>query len=202
MPRTDQKVKTSQVWKLDGGDLAKIAKRVKRSISTLRRWKREGIPDSSREVVIRAIIRARKAPKRPSKPKGLTAREAAEFERLQRKINAAEKPIRKPRSPTRVPLTRRERAERKAQLKIVREMETYLRQHHLAEEIRHTVPGVRDIDGRMMLNREALAAMIERDDYRWKAFVKICSSAGLDYADIRNVWFSPKANRSMQGGAL
>jgi transposase len=52
-----KKVKPSDIWRLDKGDFAKIAKRVGRSESTVRRWKRDGIPKTARTDAKGAVNR-------------------------------------------------------------------------------------------------------------------------------------------------
>jgi hypothetical protein len=51
-------VRLSSFFKLDKGNLEKLAKRVKRSSSTIRRWQREGIPKAAKEEVKKAIVRS------------------------------------------------------------------------------------------------------------------------------------------------
>ena len=68
MPAKRPTVNPKMLFKLDGGDLVKVAKRVKRSVATVRRWKREGIPAAAKAAVLKVVSRA-KTPSRKVTPK-------------------------------------------------------------------------------------------------------------------------------------
>ena len=59
MPAKRPTVNPKMLFKLDGGDLVKVAKRVKRSVATVRRWKREGIPAAAKAAVLKVVSRAK-----------------------------------------------------------------------------------------------------------------------------------------------
>lgn len=94
MAKTKPTVKPKLLWKLYGGDLNKIAKRVKRSVSTVRRWKREGVPKSATALVAKVVAREAARIERTKKTRGSKRTERTQrTKRAEKKKAGAKRPV-------------------------------------------------------------------------------------------------------------
>jgi hypothetical protein len=217
----------SQILKLDGGNASKIARRVGRTESTVRRWQREGIPKSAREDCRKALARRekairsaalrkkavppvlrrepQKAVRRPAKapPRAIKPKQESAIEFFD-KIAKIPLVVKKPKrdiepSGIVIPLTEREKTERAAQLDIVRQMRDYLENRWLIDVIRvRQISGLENVHGIYGPHKSLLQDMIRNEDERWMKFSKLCDDLGFRPKEIRNSWFSPKALSAKQ----
>jgi hypothetical protein len=171
----------SHILKLDGGNASLIAKRVGKSPATIRKWMRDGIPVSAREVC-KAAVKRHTAAIKSAKTRAKKAKPIAR--RTSKKRKAAE--------PTGIPLTARDLIERPYQQSLARMFAKQIAGLKELEVRRKQAWPLRKRFGSDPAGRDFLMLLVETEDEIWDWFVQQANDLGLTLHDARQSFFSPK----------
>jgi len=171
----------SHILKLDGGNATLIAKRVGKSPATVRKWMRDGIPASAREVCKAAVRRHQGAVKgAKTRSKGIASKPVVKRQRAKKS------------EPTGVPLTAKDLIERPYQQVLARAFAKEIAALKELDLRRKMIRPIRKRFGNDAAGRDFLSLMVETDDDMWLWLIDQANELGLSLNDARQSFFSPK----------
>lgn len=175
----------SHILKLDGGNASLIAKRVGKSPATVRKWMRDGIPTSARELCKAAVRRHHGAVKAAkTRTKTTSKKPVAKPHRARKAVSKKE--------PTGVPLTAKDLLERPYQQVLARMFTKQIAAIKELDQRRAMIRPIKKKFGNDTAGRDFLSLMVETDDDMWLWLIQQANDLGLTLHDARQSFFSPK----------
>jgi hypothetical protein len=174
----------SHILKLDGGNATLIAKRVGKSPATVRKWMRDGIPASAREICKAAVKRHQGAVK--------AAKTRSKSAKPVRVTKARKRAAVSTKEPTGVPFTERDRLEQGMQRELAHLFGKFIAAKKELDLRRKQIRPIQKRFGNDPAGRDFLSLMVETDDDMWLYLVQQANDLGLSLNDARQSFFSPK----------
>jgi hypothetical protein len=169
----------SHILKLDGGNASLIAKRVGKSPATIRKWMRDGIPASARDICKAAVRRHQGAVKAAkTRSKKVPSKRVVKRQRA-KKFEG-------------VPLTAKDLLERPYQQALARAFAKEIAALKELDLRRKMIRPIRKRFGNDAAGRDFLSLMVETDDDMWLWLIEQANELGLSLNDARQSFFSPK----------